>query len=178
MLKGFAIVTVSAEQDSVLVLPVKAFEWHNSILIKKLLCRFLMLFWELYKESYQKDCVVLEVISTLGKFVHSANFKVGALTEPQTPNIFLKFFKLRRLLWALEDVKFFYGTVKYRQQFSELQFPLAMALSRSQVSLYGVKAIDLSYNSAKVTPAVVQHPSDSVKHSVFHTSHQTAVWQS
>lgn len=44
-------------------------------------------------------------------------------------------------------------------------------------SLYGVKAIDLSYNSAKVTPAVVQHPPDSVKHSVFHTSRPTAVWQ-
>lgn len=32
-----------------------------------------MFLWELYKEPYQKDCVPLQIIPMLGKFVHSAN---------------------------------------------------------------------------------------------------------
>lgn len=49
-----------------------------------------MLLWKLYKESYQKDCELLQIVPTLGKFVHSANLSSSNSTKTTETQYHLK----------------------------------------------------------------------------------------
>lgn len=106
VLKHFAIVTVSEEQDSLFLqfclwkplCDITAY-WSKSCF-----CRLLMLLWELHKQFYPKDCVLLWIISTLGEPVNSAKLSRG-----DSNRIFVRTTDSQYLLKfpqvALEDVK-------------------------------------------------------------------------
>lgn len=123
VLKHFAIVTVSEEQDSLFLqfclwkplCDITAY-WSKSCF-----CRLLMLLWELHKQFYPKDCVLLWIISTLGEPVNSAKLSRGdsnRIFVRTTDSQHLNFLRLPWRMWSCR-------TTECRQQLGEQEFLLA-----------------------------------------------------